>query len=396
MIETQALLGTVVQNSPKHAGFGSCRLAKCIKVHKMGQSALAGCGWVTFVRCPLEEGCRWTSCNEEIRVRLVVVGNGAFAVPMFEAVCESRHEVVGVLTRPAPGTRSRRPPPRPVWQAAVQRGCQVYEPSSINEPPALEWLEKHQPDLLVVCDYGEILRRAVLELARLGGINLHGSLLPKYRGAAPVAWAILQGETRTGVTVIRMTPKLDAGPILVQRVTDIGSDETTPELEARLARMGADAVLEAIQILETWDGHSPLGIPQDSRLATSAPRLTRAMGLIDWTASAHTIRNRVRAMIPWPGSYTWWVSSGERSTPLRLILHKVQAIPADSGSEPGTVLDCSGGTVSVQAGDQSAVLIEQLQPEGGRRMSSQEFVRGYPIRPGDRLTGEPAAHRLEG
>ncbi|GIW93391.1 MAG: methionyl-tRNA formyltransferase [Pirellulaceae bacterium] len=324
-------------------------------------------------------------------MRLVVVANGAFAVPTLEALCESRHQVVGVVTRPAPPSVGRRPVCRPVWQAATARGLVVFEPATINDPASVEWLRNRQADLLVVCDYGEILRKTVLEeSAPLGAVNLHGSLLPKYRGAAPVAWAIFNGEVQTGVSVIRITPRLDAGPILVQRATNIGPDETTPELEARLAKLGAEAVLEALSLLENWDGHSPLGTPQDPRQVTLAPRLTRSMGCIDWSWPAETIRNHVRAMVPWPGSFTWWVSGQRASKPMRLILHRVQAVAGSSGEKPGTVVHAGQGGLRVQAGEGTAVDIQQLQPEGRRPMPAEAFLRGYPIRAGDLLTNEPA------
>lgn len=325
-------------------------------------------------------------------MRIIMMGTGAFAVPTFCWLCQSAHQVLALVTRPAkPGVGGKKAPPRPMFQEAQQRGIAIFEPASINDPASIQWLRQQRPELLVVCDYGEILRPEALEVANYGGINLHGSLLPKYRGAAPVAWALLHGETQTGVTVIHMTPQLDAGPILVQRVVAIGPEETAVELEARLAQVGVEAVQEAIDLLAAWDRRSPLGTPQNPAEATKAPRLTKGMGRVDWHRPASAICNQVRALVPWPGTYTFWTPSGADSRPLRIILHKVRVIsePADFPSqlygEPGTVVVAEGGRLWVRAGEGSVLAIEQLQPEGKRPMTAGEFLRGHPLSPGSHL-----------
>ena len=172
-------------------------------------------------------------------MRLVMMGTGPFAVPTFRALLASPHEMLGLVTRPdKPAHRREKSPANPMREVALQHRLKVFEPESINSPEAQAWLGELAADLFVVCDYGQILSRDILSLARLGGINLHASLLPKYRGAAPINWAIYHGETETGVTVIHMTPQLDAGPCLVQHRTPIGPDETAPDLETRLAELG--------------------------------------------------------------------------------------------------------------------------------------------------------------
>src|SRR5215831_5886852 len=212
-------------------------------------------------------------------VRIVVMGTGPFAVPMFEAILNSPHRVLALVTRPdRPSHRRDKSPVNPMREVARSRGMEVFEPESINSAESQQWLREREADLFVVCDYGQILSRETLSLARLGGINLHASLLPKYRGAAPINWAIYYGETETGVTVIHMTPQLDAGPALVQGLVAIEPAETAPQLEARLAKLGAGSVLEAIAKLTS--GESDRGIVQDPKLATKAPRLKKENGLV--------------------------------------------------------------------------------------------------------------------
>ena len=220
-------------------------------------------------------------------MQLVMMGTGPFAVPSLLALHRSHHEVVALFTRPTAAVRSRGKPPRnPMREAAAEYGIPTFDPPDINNSDAHETLRGLTPELFVVCDYGQILSAQTLTIARLGGINLHGSLLPKYRGAAPVQWAVLCGEKVTGTTVIHMTPKLDAGPTLVQRQTEIGPEETAAQLEQRLADDGVRGVLEAIEMLQNWDGESELGTVQDNQQATRAPRLNKRDGEVDWNKSA--------------------------------------------------------------------------------------------------------------
>jgi methionyl-tRNA formyltransferase len=186
-------------------------------------------------------------------LRIVVMGTGPFAVPMFRAILESSHPVVAVVTRPAHAPAGRRPPPNPMRDAAARAGVPILDPERINDPESIAAVRGLSPDLLVVCDYGQILSPAALAVAPYGGINLHGSLLPRHRGAAPVQWAILAGDATTGASVIHMTPALDAGNVIVAKETPINAAETAPQLEQRLAGMGVAAVLEAIYISKAHD-----------------------------------------------------------------------------------------------------------------------------------------------
>jgi methionyl-tRNA formyltransferase len=341
-------------------------------------------------------------------MRLLVLGTGPFAVPMFQSLLDSPHEVLGLVTRPTRPPRPReKAPTNPMRDVAEGHGLNVYAPASINSEEGRQIIRALAPDLLVVCDYGQILAAEVLGLTPLGGINLHASLLPKYRGAAPIHWALLNGDEQTGVTVIHMTPRLDAGPILAARSTPIGSDETQPELEARLAALGVAPVHESIQRLADWDRLAPLGAPQDASHATSALRLRKEHGAIDWSLSAERIRNQVRALKPWPGTYTYWHRPGEE--PLRLAIEQVSALGRGSMAairgaglesrlptppaalpkgqlehEPGRVVVCDGKQLIAATGD-GGLAILAVQPAGKRIMPIDQFLRGYHLRVGDRL-----------
>ncbi|HEY2840297.1 MAG TPA: methionyl-tRNA formyltransferase [Pirellulales bacterium] len=320
-------------------------------------------------------------------MRIVVLGTGPFAVPMFQSLLDSTHDLRALITRPVPPAKGRTAGAiNPMRDAALARGLPVHEPPSINSDEGKRLMEQLAPELLVVCDYGQILTGDVLGLGPLGGINLHASVLPKYRGAAPIQWALLQGETETGVSVIHMTPRLDGGPILIQRKTAIGPEETHPQLEARLALLGIEAVHAAIDQLAAWDGTSPIGTAQDVSQATKAPRLKKEQGAIDWSRSAEQIRNQVRALQPWPGSYTFWQRPGQE--PLRLSLEEANVMPRPPGAAPGTVVSGNRNELVVATGG-GGLSIKALQPASKRVMSIAEFLRGYPVREGDRFAASP-------
>ena len=270
---------------------------------------------------------------------------------------------------------------------ALARGLPVHAPESIHSPDAAALIASLAPDLFMVCDYGQILSREVLALAPLGGINLHASLLPKYRGAAPINWAIYHGEVETGVSVIHMTPRLDGGPCLTVLRTPIAPDETAPHLEHRLAQLGIQAVFKAIELLSHWDRQSAIGAIQDQALATKAPRLKKTDGAVNWSRSAAQIRNQVRAFQPWPGTYTHWLRCG--GEPLRLILDQVSLAPDSiAGRLPGEVVVGEGQRLIIATGG-GALSLDVVQPAGKRVMPISEFLPGYPLRLGA-CFGEPA------
>lgn len=322
-------------------------------------------------------------------MRLVMMGTGPFAVPTFLSLLDSSHEVAALITRPPHGVRGRGPAPvNPMREAAEARGVPVFMPEDINTPESCELLAKLAAELMVVCDYGQILKQTTLSQTRLGGINLHGSLLPKYRGAAPVHWAVYNGDAETGVTVIHMTPKLDGGPILAVRRTPVDPEETTAELEPRLAQLGVEPVLESIEMLKNWNGENTIGERQDPALACKAPRLQKTDGALDWTRTARELKNQIRAFQPWPGCYTHWL--GGKGGPLRLILNHVSVLPPSmlttplEKHPPGTVV-FNDRNLWVATG-YGLLSIDRLQPAGKRIMSADEFLRGHNLQIGDVLS----------
>lgn len=323
-------------------------------------------------------------------MRIVMLGTGPFAVPTLAALLDSAHEVPALITRPTPAATGREKVSlNPMRDLALSRGLSVYAPDSINSPEGQQLLKELAPDLLMVCDYGQILSRETIALVPLGGINLHASLLPKYRGAAPIHWAILQGESQTGISVIHITPKLDGGPLLAQVATDIVPTETMAELEQRLSLLGVPAVLDAIEQLSKWDRTSNIGQLQDASLVTKAPRLQKAQGNVDWTKPSQAIVNQIRAFKPWPASFTHWLRP--EGAALRLIVERV-AIADDPAlpkvSVPGILLVPGDGRLFVATADHWLQILA-VQPAGKRMMEAAEFLRGYPLATGQSL-GTPA------
>jgi methionyl-tRNA formyltransferase len=307
-----------------------------------------------------------------------MMGSGLFAEPTFEALLAGPFPVVGLVTQPDRTVGAVRGTTRQVGKGmkaiAQPHGIPVFQPESVNTPEGVAGLQAFGPDLLVVAAYGQILSSEVLGLAPWGGINVHASLLPRYRGAAPIAWAIYHGETTTGITIIRMSTALDAGDILAQEAIEIGPEETAGEVEARLAPLGARL---AVQVIEQMTRGPVSGRKQDRALVTKAPKLTKDHGLIGWERPARVICNQIRAMQPWPAAYTYWHRTGQ--PPLRLILFKADARPLAAGEagRPGDILagpDATG--LQVEAGERTVVAVRELQPEGKRRMTAAEFLHG--------------------
>jgi methionyl-tRNA formyltransferase len=321
-------------------------------------------------------------------MRLVMMGTGTFAEPTLDALLAGPDPVVGVFTQPdREGVQKRgstRQVGRGMKEIAAEKGVPVFQPASVNAPDGVAMLRGLNPDLLVVAAYGQILSKEVLSIPSVGAINVHGSLLPKYRGAAPVAWAILNGETETGVTIIRMSAGLDAGDMLAKAAILIG-DETAGELEAKLAPLGARLAVETIQRMKA----GPVtGEKQDPALVTKAPKLTKEIGLIDWTQPAERVCRQVRAMQPWPTAYTYLHRQGKE--PMRVIVYRVRdagAITIHHDLVTGEVL-VAGPKPSVLAGLDSLVELDELQPAGKKRMTAEEFVRGHPLTNGDQFGPE--------
>lgn len=317
-------------------------------------------------------------------MRIVMMGTGRFAQPTFEVLSHSRHKVVGLVANPDRPSGREREMVRAIKKIALAHQVPVFQPERINTPEGIAGLKAFAPDLLVVAAYGQILAPEVLGVAPHGGINVHASLLPKYRGAAPVAWAIYHGETRTGVTIIRMSPQMDAGDILAQKEVEIQPDETAGELEARLAVIGAHLALQVVDQLEAGQVRS---IPQDPSQATRAPKLKKEHGRIDWSRSAAQVVNQIRAMQPWPTAYTFWHRRDK--PPLRLIIRQARALPEIADARPGTIVAVRPDVVHVASGSGTVQLL-RVQPAGGKAMSIQEFLRGHRMQVGDWLGAENA------
>lgn len=318
-------------------------------------------------------------------LKLVMIGTKDFALPTLERLCDSRHSVLALVTQPdRPQGRKQELVPARVKVFAQSRGVPVFQPESINGPEGLAILSDLRPDLLVTAAYGQILSAEVLTVPPLGGINLHGSILPRYRGAAPVARAIQAGEQETGITVIAMTPRVDAGGMISVATTPIQPDETAGELEARLAILGAPLVLDAVERLASGEARV---LPQDPSKATRAPKLRKDEGVIDWARSAQQIHDLVRAMQPWPTASTSWRPAASDRPPSPLIVHRTTV--EEGRGEPGLVLESTPQRLLVATGD-GAVALRSVQVPGKKALSGPEFARGYRVGPGDRFGGSPA------
>ena len=309
-------------------------------------------------------------------MRVVFWGSPDFAVPVLEALLASAHEVVGVVSQPArPKGRGRGVARTAVAERAGEAGLPVLSPEKPRGEAFLAELETLGADVFLVAAYGEILPPAVLEMPRHGALNVHASLLPAYRGAAPVTRALLDGREVTGVTMMRMEAGLDTGPICLQSEEPVRADDTTGSLAARLAVRGARLAVEALDLLAAG---RLIETPQDDRAASLAPKVEPAEARLDWSRPAAFLERAVRAFDPWPGAWTTW--DGER-----LKVFRLECLPAAGEGVPGEILGTDPApVVRTGAGDVRLILV---QPSGGRRMSGADWARGREPRPGGRLGG---------
>lgn len=309
-------------------------------------------------------------------LRVVFFGTPAFAVPALEALLRSRHQVVGVVSQPdRPRGRGQKLEPTPVKAVALAAGLPVLQPERLKTPEFIDAFRAMAPDLAVVAAYGKIIAESVIAIPRLGMINVHASLLPKYRGAAPIQRAVLNGDTETGITIMRIVKELDAGAMFAKVTIPIGLDATSAGVERELAAQGGDLLVDVVDRMAEGSATEQ---PQDDARATYAPKITREEGLVDWGRPAAAIHNQVRGLTPWP--HAWTHLDGAR-----LILTKTAVEPsADTGSI-GEVLEAAGDAVRVRAGD-GVVRILGLQAEGKRAMTAREFLAGRAITPGTILT----------
>jgi methionyl-tRNA formyltransferase len=311
-------------------------------------------------------------------LRIVFFGTPDFAVPTLEQLHESRHAVAGVVTQPDRRRgRGQQSQPSPVRQFTLDRELRTLQPERLHDERFLESLRAFNADLGVVAAYGKILTDAVLATPRLGLINVHASLLPKYRGAAPIHRAIMAGETETGVTIMRVVKALDAGPMIAKVSRPIDPGETSVDVEQDLARIGAKALVESVDAIA--EGRA-VETPQDESRATYASKLERSDGDVDWSRSAAAVHNQIRGLHPWPHAFSQL--DGERTILLR---SEVERGPQQRRDLPGVVLEAQADRFTVQAGNGGVVRLITLQREGRRPMSAREFLAGRRIQAGARF-----------
>jgi len=303
-------------------------------------------------------------------MKIVFMGTPEFAVPSLRALAESGDEVVALVAQPdKPSGRGRKLTPPPTKQLAGELGIPVLQPSGIRTDEFVRELKKLNPDLICVVAYGKILPKAVLDLPRLGCINVHASLLPEYRGAAPINWAIARGEKVTGVTTMMMDEGMDTGDVLLQREMPIDDEDTGKTLSGKLSQLGAELLIETIELLRKGELRPQ---KQDESRATYAPLLKKEDGRIDWGKPAVEIGNLVRGMLPWPGAFT---TLGGKL----LKVFKVRVL--EGQGRPGEVIESQSGVLRVGTGE-GTIEIEELQIEGGKRLDSKAFLAGRKIEPG--------------
>ncbi|MEE0733439.1 MAG: methionyl-tRNA formyltransferase [Acutalibacteraceae bacterium] len=302
-------------------------------------------------------------------MQIVYMGTPDFAVPCLEALLQAGHDVRAVFTQPdKPRGRGYALMPPPVKVCAQAHGIDVCQPPTLKDGQALQVLKALCPEVIVVAAYGKILPKEILSLPRYGCINVHASLLPKYRGAAPIQWAVLNGETESGITIMQMEEGLDTGDILLQEAMPIGPDETAAQLHDRLSVLGAQLLVKALAALQAGDLH---GSRQDDALSSYAPMLDKSICTIDWNQKNTQVHNQVRGLNAWPVAVS---SIGGK----KLKIYNTRL--CEKSGKAGTVLSIAPLTVA--CGEKS-VVIEQVQLEGKKRMTADDFLRGHPLRPGD-------------
>jgi methionyl-tRNA formyltransferase len=330
-----------------------------------------------------------------VPLRIVFCGTPAFAVPSLRLlIAQPDFQIVGVVTQPdRPRGRGQQTAISAVKAAALEAGLAVYQPEKIKSDEAYDYFQRLAPDAVVIIAYGQIVPARLLEIPRLAWINLHASLLPKYRGAAPINWAIINGETRTGLTTMQIDAGLDTGPTLLRYETEIGPDETAPKLSARLAEAGAPLIAETLRKLDRGE---IVPTPQDNSQATHAPPLRKVDGRIDWSLSAQKIYNRIRGLDPWPGAFTtfrgkschiWGRPLSVADLPpssehIGFVAPRPPQPPASPS--PGTI-QLRDSLILVRCGESGALVLSFVQLEGRKRVTAQEFANGARLSPSDRF-----------
>ena len=309
-------------------------------------------------------------------MRFLFMGTAEFACPTLQALASSSHEPLAVVTQPdRPRGRGRQAAETPVKRVALELGLPILQPPRLRRSAVIEELAAFQPDIIVVVAYGNILPPRVLALPPYGCVNLHASLLPKYRGPAPLNWALIHGETESGYTIIQMDENVDTGPMLAREAFDVPPDEDAISLGQRMAALGAQGMVRVLSALEQGGLEAE---PQPEAGASHAPKLERDMGRLDWGESAWSLHNRVRGLVPWPGCMATF---GDLEAKIwRTFVDETPVTAA-----PGEVTSVTAEGVRVACGDQQQLLIQEMQPANRRRMTAQAFAQGYHVRQGDRF-----------
>jgi len=304
-------------------------------------------------------------------MRILFMGTPDFAVPSLEALVKAGHEICGVFTQPdKPKNRGMKLQAPPVKEFALAHDIPVYQPETVKDGTALDIIRGLAPELIAVAAYGRILPVDILDYPVYGCINVHSSLLPKYRGSAPIHWAILNGDSESGVTIMHMAKAMDAGDIIAQAATPIDPNETVEALHDRLAQMGAQLLVEVVEQIK---GGTATRTPQDESQVTYAPMLSRELSPLDWTRTARQLHDQVRGLIPWPATTTDIIGG----QPVKVF--EVEETDVKTAAAPGTIVAAGKQGIDVACGDGLLLRIKQLQAQGGKRMAADDYLRGHPI-----------------
>ena len=314
-------------------------------------------------------------------LRLALLGTGSFALPTFRELYKTDHEVVGLVTQPDRIARGNRLHRNELKEEAIVHDTAVFQPDNINTPESLDRLRQFEADLYVVAAYGQILSAELLGIPRMGAVNLHASLLPKYRGAAPIQYAVWKGERETGITIFQIEPRLDAGPILGVVSTAIGATETYGQLQTRLANLSVPLTR---QVLDDLEHGTTTAIVQNPGAVTRAPRIKKSQGQIQWSQTAEQIDCHIRAMQPWPKPFSFLDTSTKPERLLILSVARCDDAIKVAEAVPGTIVAVDSNQIVVETGD-GRVRLLQVQPEGKRPMNPREYLAGHPLKVGQRF-----------
>jgi len=315
-------------------------------------------------------------------LKIIFMGTADFGRPVLEKLADSRENIIAVITQPdRPQGRGRKILPTPIKKVALDKGLEIFQPENINDEESIKRIKEFSPDIILVVAYGQILSRHILNIPKIGCINIHGSLLPKYRGAAPINRAIINGEKETGITFMFMKEKVDAGEIIFQEKIDILPDETCGELYYRLSDLSASSLPKLLEKIKSGKIEKIL---QDIKLVTFARKMNKEDGKIDWSDKGEKVYNLIRGTIPYPGAFTYYKGRKLKITRVRFL--EDYQDKADTGSsKPGRVVKIEKDSIFISTGDKGIIKILRLIPAGSKELTANQFVNGYKIKAGDVL-----------